>query len=55
MTDTSREHQLTAGLDLGDKYSYLCILDTDSGELVEDGRLRTRPTHKAVDAWLSQR
>lgn len=43
MTDTSREQQLTAGLDLGDKYSYLCILDTDSGELVEDGRLRTIP------------
>jgi len=34
---------LTAGLDLGDKYSYLCVLDTDSGELVEDGRLRTTP------------
>lgn len=43
MTDTSREQQLTAGLDLGDKYSYLCVLDTDSGELVEDGRLRTTP------------
>ena len=34
---------MTAGLDLGDKYSYLCVLDTDSGELVEDGRLRTTP------------
>src|SRR5215204_566357 len=43
MTNTSREQQLTAGLDLGDKYSYLCVLDTDSGELVEDGRLRTIP------------
>jgi transposase len=43
MTNTSREQQLTAGLDLGDKYSYLCVLDTDSGELVEDGRLRTTP------------
>jgi hypothetical protein len=31
MTDTSREQQSTAGLDL----------DTDSGKLVEDGRLRT--------------
>jgi transposase len=43
MTNTSREQQLTAGLDLGDNYSYLCVLDTDSGELVEDGRLRTTP------------
>jgi transposase len=34
---------LTAGLDLGDKYSYLYLLDNDSGELVEEGRLRTIP------------
>lgn len=43
MTDTSRERQITAGLDLGDKYSYLCMIDTGSGELVEEGRLRTTP------------
>src|SRR3712207_2872371 len=34
---------MTVGLDLGDKYSCLCVLDTDSGELVEEGRLRTTP------------
>jgi len=34
---------LTAGLDLGDKYSYLCLLDTDTGKVVEEGRLRTTP------------
>src|SRR3712207_366997 len=34
---------MTVGLDLGGKYSYLCVLDTDSGELVEEGRLRTTP------------
>ena len=34
---------LTAGLDLGDKYSYLCVLDTDTGKLLEEGRLRTTP------------
>jgi transposase len=33
----------TVGLDLGDKYSYLCVLDTETGKLVEDGRLRTIP------------
>jgi transposase len=30
-------------LDLGDKYSYLCLLDTDSGEVMEEGRLRNTP------------
>jgi transposase len=33
----------TAGLDLGDNYSYLCLIDQDSGEVVEEGRLRTTP------------
>jgi transposase len=35
--------QVTAGLDLGDKYSYLCLLDTDSGEPIEEGRVHTTP------------
>jgi transposase len=35
--------QMTAGLDLGDKYSYLCLIDTQSGEVIEEGRLRTTP------------
>ena len=34
---------LTAGLDLGDKYSYLCLIDTESGEMIEEVRLRTTP------------
>lgn len=33
--------KMTAGLDLGDKYSYLCLLDAQSGEVIEEGRLRT--------------
>ena len=42
--DGSREQQqMTAGLDLGDKYSYLCLIDTQNGEVVEEGRLRTTP------------
>jgi transposase len=42
--DGSKEHPLmTAGVDLGDKYSYLCLLDQHSGEVVEEGRLRTTP------------
>ncbi len=35
--------KMTAGLDLGDRYSYLCLIDQHSGEIVEEGRLRTTP------------
>ena len=42
--DGSKQHPpMTAGLDLGDKYSYLCLIDTRSGEMIEEGRLRTTP------------
>src|ERR671911_675058 len=42
--DVSKERpKVTAGLDLGDRYSYLCLIDTQSGEVVEEGRLRTTP------------
>jgi transposase len=42
--DSSKEHPLmTAGLDISDKYSYLCLIDQESGEVVEEGRLRTTP------------
>ena len=42
--DGSKTHpKTTAGLDLGDKYSYLCLIDTLSGEVIEEGRLRTSP------------
>jgi transposase len=30
-------------LDIGDKYSYLCLIDTASGAIMEEGRLRTSP------------
>jgi len=44
MDDGSSNHpRMTAGLDLGDKYSYLCLIDTDGGEAIEEGRLRTTP------------
>ncbi len=44
MTDVSKgERAVTIGLDLGDRYSYLCMLDTESGEAIEEGRLRTTP------------
>ena len=44
MTDVSSERpKITAGLDIGDKYSYLCMIDQQSGEVLEEGRLRTSP------------
>jgi transposase len=44
MSDGSRQQpKMTAGLDLGDKYTYLCLIDTESGEVIEEGRLRTTP------------
>jgi transposase len=41
MDGSSEQPQMTAGLDLGDKYSYLCLIDTESSEVIEEGRLRT--------------
>ena len=35
--------KITAGLDLGDRYSHLCLIDQQSGEVLEEGRLRTTP------------
>jgi transposase len=43
MDVSSQQPPTTAGLDLGDKYSYLCLLDQHSGEVIEEGRLRTTP------------
>jgi transposase len=43
MDGSSEQLKMTAGLDLGDKYSYLCLIDQHSGEVVEEGRLRTTP------------
>jgi transposase len=44
MDDGSKGTPLvTVGVDLGDRYSYLCFLDTESGEVIEEGRLRTTP------------
>ena len=34
---------MAAGLDLGDKHTYLCLIDTDTGDVIEEGRLRTSP------------
>jgi transposase len=43
MDGSKDQPHMTAGLDIGDKYSYLCLIDTLSGEVIEEGRLRTTP------------
>jgi len=43
MDASKQQPRMTAGLDLGDKYSYLCLIDQHSGEVIEEGRLRTTP------------
>jgi transposase len=43
MDGSKGQPKITAGLDLGDRYSYLCLIDTKSGEVIEEGRLRTTP------------
>jgi transposase len=43
MDGSRAQPKMTAGLDLGDKYSYLCLIDQESGEVIEEGRLRTTP------------
>ena len=37
----SHHHNVTAGIDIGDRYSHLCLLDTQSGEVIEEGRIPT--------------
>jgi hypothetical protein len=44
MSNGSKEWtKMTVGLDLGDRYSYLFVLDNESGQMIEEGRLRTIP------------
>jgi transposase len=43
MDGSKVQPKMTAGLDLGDKHSYLCLIDQRSGEVMEEGRLRTTP------------
>src|SRR3954453_10589735 len=40
---STEQMKRTAVMDLGDNYSHLCLIDTESGELIEGSRLRTTP------------
>jgi transposase len=43
MDAIKEQPHMTAGLDLGDKYSHLCLIDTQNAEVIEQSRLRTSP------------
>ena len=50
MDVSKQQPKTTAGLDIGDKYSYLCLLDTVSGEVMEEGLLCAPPPRPSDDA-----
>lgn len=37
----SQRHALTAGIDLGDRYTHACLLDGENGEVIEESRIST--------------
>ena len=39
----SQRHALTAGIDLGDRYTHVCLLDSENGEVIEESRIPTSP------------
>lgn len=39
----SSQPNITVGIDLGDRHSHLCLLDTQSGEIMEESRIPTNP------------
>jgi transposase len=36
-------NSLTLGIDVGDRYSHLCLLSTETGEILEESRIATTP------------
>jgi transposase len=44
--------KVVAGLDLGDRFSWLCVLD-DAGEVIEEARIQT--TERAFRSWFAKR
>ena len=42
MADVTTTAQMTIGIDLGDRFSHICVLDQE-GAVIEEGRLKTTP------------
>jgi hypothetical protein len=52
MDGSKQQPLITAGLDLGDKYSYLGLIDQESGEVIEEGLLCAQPPKPSGGASL---
>jgi hypothetical protein len=50
MDGSRSEPKMTAGLDLGDRYSYLCLIDTDNGVRWSRGVGYVRPPRPSEGA-----
>lgn len=37
----SQHYDVTAGIDLGDRYTHVCLLDSEDGEVIEESRIPT--------------
>jgi hypothetical protein len=37
----SQYYNITTGIDLGDRHSHLCLLDTKAGKMLDESRIRT--------------
>jgi len=37
------QHSVTLGIDVGDRHSHFCLLDTETGEVIEESRIATTP------------
>jgi transposase len=35
------QHSVIVGIDLGDRYSHLCLLGAENGEVIEEDRIAT--------------
>lgn len=40
---SSQPNTTTIGVDIGDRHSHLCLLDTETGDVVEEARITTNP------------
>lgn len=52
VTHSSRGLKVSAGMDVGDKHSHLCLVDQETGDVIEETRLRT--TKAALRRYFDQ-
>ena len=48
----SQPYSVTTGIDLGDRYTHLCVVDGEEGEVIEESRIPT--TRRAFERRFSE-